>query len=61
MRTAAEILNEHFLIGDLSEDQYYLVVRALNKARVETIKECAEAVLSGLDQRRILKLIDQVK
>jgi hypothetical protein len=79
MRTAEEILSKHaigkdvFIGGDnVRLFRYKDAIIALNEARIEAIKECAEAAKSEwvrwgehmghqVEKQSILKLIDQVK
>lgn len=76
MRTAEEILRQ-FISKDCIWDEGYegewklsntpseYVRQAINEARIEAIKECAESVQQSynltIDKQSILKLIDQVK
>jgi L-cysteine desulfidase len=82
MRTAEEILREIYNENDSQEDNLQLaitlnpslerIIKAINEARIEAIKECAEAAKSEwvrwgehmghqVEKQSILKLIDQVK
>lgn len=77
MRTAEEILEEKIAPMPYSIDPYKVfesmkevAIKAINEARIETIKECAEVAkvkveggngYASIDKQSILKLLNQIK